>query len=126
MSDQKPPRDVLDERETLLMLLNYQRRSLLRKLEGVTDAQSQWSPLPSGTSLRWLVQHLTDAERLWMLNRYAGAVNEPRSRSEITSLEQDCASYTDTWGEVDAVVRSASDLNGRTVRDAGGSPVTLR
>ena len=52
MSDQKPPREVFHERETHLMLLDYHRRSFLAKLNGLTDEQAAWSPVPSGTSLR--------------------------------------------------------------------------
>jgi len=126
MSDHKPPRDVVGERETVLMLLDYHRRSLLAKLDGLTDEQAAWSPVPSGTSLRWLLHHLTGAERLWVLHRYAGREIAPTPHSAQATLEEDRQSYIATWSDVDEVIRQASTLDGLTVRDAGGSPVTLR
>ncbi len=126
MSDQKPPRDVLDERGTLLLLLSYHRRSLLQKLDGISDEQAEWSPVASGTSLRWLVEHLTHAERLWILHRYAGRDLDVVGLTPVSSVDGAREAYRATWDEIDDVVRSAPDLEGLTTKDAGGSPVSLR
>jgi uncharacterized damage-inducible protein DinB len=72
VADQKPPRGRDDERTTLLSLLRYQRESLIRKVEGASAEVVRSSPVGSGTSLLWLVKHLTRAEALWVLDRFAG------------------------------------------------------
>ena len=72
MPDEKPPRVTGDERAVLTALLAYQRNSLLKKLEGIEDAQAAASPVASGTSLLWLINHVADAEATWVLRRFAG------------------------------------------------------
>jgi uncharacterized damage-inducible protein DinB len=54
-----------DEKTTLLAYLDQHRAALVRKVEGLTDAQAKASPVPSGTSLFGLVAHLTMVERWW-------------------------------------------------------------
>lgn len=72
MPDQKPPRFVGQESETLVSFLDYLRDSMIRKLEGVPEHQARMSPVASGTSLLSLVEHLTAAEVLWFQVRFAG------------------------------------------------------
>jgi hypothetical protein len=50
VADQKPPRLVGSEAETLRALLQYQRESLVRKVADLDDAAARWSPVGSGTS----------------------------------------------------------------------------
>ncbi len=124
MPDHKPPRDILDERGTLLLLLNYHRSSLAAKLDGLSEDQINWSPVASGTSLRWLVEHLTRTERLWILQRYRGQPGiVHRDTPDVSDL---LAAYREVAHDVDEVVLHAANLDGLTVTDAGGSPVTLR
>lgn len=112
MTDHKPPRVAGDERATLVALLRYQRESLVRKLDGLTDAQAAWSPVPSGTSLRWLVDHLAAAELLWVVERFAGEpVGAPASAGAPASLAEAVAAYRAVWARVDAVVAAAPDLD---------------
>ena len=63
---------MVDERETLHALLQYQRDSLVRKVAGVDDEAARQSPVGSGTTLLWLMKHMTRAESLWILHRFAG------------------------------------------------------
>lgn len=62
--DQKAPRSFGDDRQVLTLLLQYQRESLARKVFGVSEVAARQSPVPSGTTLLWLVEHLAHAERL--------------------------------------------------------------
>lgn len=59
-----PPK-LGDEKATLLGYLDWHRATLLTKVEGLTDEQAKWSPVPSGTSLFGLVAHLAMVERWW-------------------------------------------------------------
>jgi hypothetical protein len=112
--DHRPPRAFGDDRTTLVALLGYQRDSLVRKVVGLTDAQARWSPVPSGTSLLWLLRHVGRAEAIWVLHRFAGGDVEPdllddelRPDDTIDGL---LARARRIWQRVDATV-AASDLD---------------
>ena len=72
MPDLKPPRVNAGERETLQALLQYQRDSLVRKITGAGEAAARRPVVGSGTTLLWLVKHMTRAEILWIAVRFAG------------------------------------------------------
>jgi len=55
-----------DERTTLLAFLDYQRRVLARKAEGLTDEQARIAACPpSDMTLLGLIRHMADVERSW-------------------------------------------------------------
>lgn len=114
MTDRKPPRAFGDERTTLVAMLQYVRVSVVRKVEGVSDEDARHSPVPTGTSLLWLVKHLTHAEALWVLERFAGQEVErdvvDHTVGPDDTLDAAVALYRATWARVDAVV-AASDLD---------------
>jgi uncharacterized damage-inducible protein DinB len=126
--DQKPPRRVGDERETLQALFQFQRDSLVRKVTGVDEPAARRSPVASGTTLLWIMKHMAGAESLWILRRFAGqdaALFEPTVHPDDT-LAGAVDAYRTTWHRVDAVVDAAPSLD-ELCRDVGGeSPVNLR
>jgi len=108
MTDLRPPRLLGDERATLVALLQYHRESVVKKVAGIDDQQAQWSPVASGTSLLWIVQHLAHAETLWFVNRFAGERDAAPARSD--TIEQAVDAYRATWHRVDAILdREALD-----------------
>jgi uncharacterized damage-inducible protein DinB len=127
MADQKPPRLCAGERETLLALLAFQRESLLRKLDGLGEAQLRASPVGSGTSLLWLVKHLTRAEGLWLLTRFLGA-ESPVGDDTLTPNDTAAgvvAGYRAMSAAVEAATASAS-LDDAARPDGDLPPVNLR
>jgi Protein of unknown function (DUF664) len=109
MGDQKPPRLVGDERETLLALLQYQRHSLVKKVSGMSEEDARRSMVASGTSLLWLVRHMARAESLWLLHRFAGqpaVIEDDQVRPEDT-VQTAIAAYQQTWLRTDAIVAAA-------------------
>jgi len=60
------------ERDALNQQLDFQRATLLHKLEGLDDEQLRRPMTRSGLSLLGLVKHLTSTEHGWFLNIYAG------------------------------------------------------
>jgi hypothetical protein len=108
--DQKPPRFERDERTVLLGLFQYQRESLVRKVEGVSDEDARRSPVGSGTSLLWLVRHVAAAEVLWVLRRFAGQdVPVPdQSLPPGDGMAAAIADYRATWAQVDEVIAASS------------------
>ena len=128
MTDRKPPRVVSGELATLLALLQYQRTSLVDKVQGVTAEQAVWSPVPSGTSLLWLITHMAEAEQTWVVRRFAGTTSgadeAPPTGADPLSSAVD--RYRRGWAEVDALVAGAAGPDEPCRDDVTHPPVTLR
>ena len=124
MADTKPPRLSTDEVGTLTALLAYQRNSLVAKTAGLTDEQAAWSPVPTGTSLLWLIGHMTEAEGSWVVRRFAGRAWEPDAAPE--NLADAVAGYRAMWTVVDAVVAGAGGPDAPCAGDDVQPPVNLR
>lgn len=60
------------EHETLLAFLDWQRDTLLCKIHGLSDEQLRMPHHPSGLTLLGLVKHLSDVERSWFREVFAG------------------------------------------------------
>lgn len=129
VADLKPPRLVGgSERATLRTLMQYQRESVVRKLDGLTDDDARRPLVPSGTSLLWIVKHLTRAELLWIVHRFAGR-SDVALPSDQLEPDESVASvldgYRSVWMIVDEIVDAAS-LD-QPCRDVGSeSMVDLR
>jgi uncharacterized damage-inducible protein DinB len=129
MADQQPPHLVGDEMSTVHTLLQFQRDSLVRKVDGVSEEDARRSPVPSGTSLLWLIKHMSRAERIWVMGRFS-AMEEKVSDDTLwpeDTLATAIAYYRQTWREVDDIVVQAAGLDERARITEHGSPgVNLR
>ncbi len=127
MVDQKPPRSSGDEREVLMTLLQYQRESLVRKVIGVDEAAAHQSPVASGTTLLWLVRHLANAERLWIIHRFAGGEKpSPMPATSQDTVDAALTAYRQTWADVDAVIAATPTLDEVSVIADDSGHLTLR
>ena len=128
MGDQRPPRLVGQERETLQALIQYQRESIVRKVEGVDEDAARRELVGTATTLLWLIKHLTMAETLWFVHRFAGEPAEVVPNDTVQpndTVKRAVDAYRATWVRVDAIIAAASlDDWCREVGDA--SPVNLR
>jgi len=71
--DNRPePPSTGGERETLAGFLDFQRATLLWKLQGLDDEQLRRAMVPSGTSLLGIVKHLAYVERSWFQGVWDG------------------------------------------------------
>ncbi|WP_020578528.1 DinB family protein [Actinopolymorpha alba] len=61
----EPPADLADPAELLAAYLDYYRDVILRKLDGMSEAELRTSRLPSGWTPLQLLKHLTYVERRW-------------------------------------------------------------
>jgi hypothetical protein len=113
MPDQKPPPLAADELTTVWRLLQFQRESFVRKVEGVSDAHAARVFVPSGTSLLWLTQHLADAESIWVLERFAGSGPTESRSADAESLDAAIGAYRSVWSAADAVIGDAPGLDER-------------
>ena len=127
MTDRKPPRLDGDERATLVALLQYQRDSLVRKIEGVDETAARRQFVTSGTTLLWLVKHMTGAELTWILRRFAGDDVDPPDDSvnDDDTVTAAIDAYRAMWVRVDFVV-SMSSLDELCRRVGDDAPVNLR
>lgn len=127
MADVKPPRSSGDEREVLLALLQYQRESFLRKVEGLSDADARRVLVGSGTTMLWLTKHLAAAEQLWLRRRFRGEdVELAADVQPHDSLARAIAGYRAVWRLSDAII-AGSDLDAEiSDPDGGPIPVNLR
>ena len=96
-----------DERSVVTSLLAYQRSSLLKKVDGIDDAQAAASPVASGTSLLWLINHVADAEVTWVLRRFAGQDGASAGDHE-TTIDGAIRRYRAVCGESDGVIARSS------------------
>ncbi|MFC5667578.1 DinB family protein [Kitasatospora misakiensis] len=71
-SDLRPPGINADEHSTLLTFLDYLRTCVIAKTDGLSDEDARRPGVASGTSLLWLVRHLTAVELNWFLWAYRG------------------------------------------------------
>jgi uncharacterized damage-inducible protein DinB len=110
MPDHKPPRLNGDERSTLLALLQYQRESLVGKIESVSEAQARQTLVASGTTLLWLTKHIALAELMWVVQRFDGQdVSLPDDAvNPDDTVAGAIDAYRATWARVDAIVSVAS------------------
>jgi uncharacterized damage-inducible protein DinB len=129
MPDQRPPQLVADELTTVHELLQFQRESLARKVDGVSEADARRSPVQSGTSLLWLMNHISFAERIWIMHRFS-AVEGGVPDNDIKPGDTLAAAvdyYRQTWREVDEIVFHASGLDEEArLMESGRPPVNLR
>jgi hypothetical protein len=115
---------VADEKTTLLTFLDYLRDAVAEKLVGVTEHDARRPLVPSGTSLLWLVKHLTAVESAWFLYSYAG---EPvpeldESVSDTDTIEAVVTAYRLMVERCNEVVAATTDLDPPGVRSARETP----
>jgi uncharacterized damage-inducible protein DinB len=110
MADRKPPRLDAGERETLTALLQYQRDSFVRKIDGVSEDAARHEFVPSGTTLLWLLKHMAAAEVTWVVRRFAGEDAGPLDETvgSNDTVAYAIEAYRSTWARVDAIVAAAS------------------
>ena len=127
MADRKPPRPQAGERETLLALLQYQRDSVVRKVDGVSDEQARHRFVDSDTTLLWLVKHLTRAEHIWLVHRFDGVdeiLDDTVQADDTVAGVVD--GYRSMWGQVGTIIDAAPTLDQPCRITGGESPVDLR
>lgn len=126
MDDQGPPAEVADELETLLAFLGYLRDGVTKKVRGLSRSQLDQTTLPSATSLRWLIEHLTEVELGWV--HYAFADLPEPSLADATSADALIQNYRTVGATTDATARAAGSADRIGVHPFGSSerPRTLR
>jgi hypothetical protein len=126
--DLKPPRSPdWTEAEAVLALLQFQRESVVRKVEGLTDEQARKRLVDSDTTLLWLLRHLDRAERMWVLQRFAGGDPGPLDDTvtDADTVADAIGAYRATWERVDTTV-AGIDLGQPAAAPGADGPTSLR
>ena len=130
MADRKPPRLFTDECETFLVCLDYLRESVITKLDGLDEDEVRSSPVDSGTSLMWIIKHLTRAEWNWVIFRFLGetpSVAEDQDTVVATdTVASVVAAYRELARRVEEIVRQAPGLDAPCRNIGDDSPINLR
>lgn len=121
---------LLDEATMAHGWLEHLRRSVLYKLEGLSDSQLRWKPSPSANSLGGIAVHLGYCERLWVRAVFAGEALDLSFRSHMFevpdgwSVDDVADFYRTETGAADAVLDAAETFDARSLADF--RPTTLR
>ncbi|MGW4207539.1 DinB family protein [Lentzea sp. NPDC004789] len=107
------PRVDTGELDVAHAFLKFQRHCVLKKTQGLTEEQLRRPMVASGTSLLGLVQHLTEAERLWFDHHLGG-----NDWSEADELDMAVPAEL-TADEVIEAYRAAIAAGDRAIAAAG-------
>ena len=112
-----------DERELLIGWLTWLREAVVRKIDGLSDAQARWSPEGKLISLLGIVNHLTNVEWRWIDGAMRGAATIDRLEQEFRPgpelpVARAVAAYRARAAATDDYVRSTS-LAERSRNDDG-------
>lgn len=124
MSPDRPaPRLVADEKETLLKFLDYLRESVIGKMTDLEDDQLARRMVPSGTSLLWLVKHLTRVEAIHLQVSFAGRdVPLPEAQLETGDTSAGLiAAYRAAIRASNEIIAGCEDLGQLAARPRGPS-----
>jgi Protein of unknown function (DUF664) len=120
MPRERPPY-AADEREMLLAFLDFQRESMVMKLEGLSEDQGRIAPTATSNSLMSLVQHLGWVEIWWFRANFLGEACEfPWSDGDMdadlrvaeeTTIPGLIDFYRAQWARSNEIAREAGDLD---------------
>jgi hypothetical protein len=113
-----------DERTTLTAFLDYLREAVAAKATGVPDEQARLPAVASGTSLLWLVKHLTATELNWFVWAYAGE-DVPRWDDDTPATEaasELLAAYRAAVERCNSIIAACADLDRPGARSLRETP----
>ncbi|RKT10949.1 uncharacterized protein DUF664 [Streptomyces sp. 1114.5] len=120
LSDTRPPSLNADEPTTLLAFLDYLREGVIGKVDGLSDEDARRPGVASGTSLLWLLRHLTAVEHNWFAWAYQGEAEGPydvdRDPLDGVTVAEQVAAYREAVKRSNAVAAAAPDLDRPGVR----------
>ena len=107
---------------TLVEFLGYAREGVVKKALDLPEAAAHRPGVPSGTSLAWLIKHLTVSEQFW----FGGSVvDDMRAASALVSgdtVPDLIANYARVGQESDAIITGWTDLDQVVDTPANGRP----
>jgi uncharacterized damage-inducible protein DinB len=110
------------EAATLAEFLGYKREAVVKKALDLPDDAARRAGVPSGTSLAWLIKHLTVSERFW----FGGAMIDDMAAAAALASDDTVAGlvagYNRSTQESDVVIAGWTDLDQVIDTPANGRP----
>jgi uncharacterized damage-inducible protein DinB len=110
------------EAATLVEFLGYKREAVIRKALDLSDDATHRPGVPSGTSLAWLIKHLTVSERFWFSGAMVDDVETASALASGDTVPELVAGYECAAQESDAVIAGWTDLDQVIDTPANGRP----
>jgi uncharacterized damage-inducible protein DinB len=129
------PSPDLDERETLIAFLDYNRETVLTKLDGLPREALLQRVASSRTTLLGIVKHLIHVEERWFVAAIGGApmrARNPDDRDAEWLVDEDetaadlATRYRVMWARSNEIARAASLDEHRRRADRPGTDLTVR
>jgi hypothetical protein len=127
------------DRDMLLWFLDYHRRVLARKAEGLTEAQVRLAACPpSDLTLLGLIRHMAKVERVWFRARlagedvpwlYVGALHpdgDPAGDFHAPTGDTLAEAFDSYWREIEVADRVIAVTDLDTEVDTGRTVLSLR
>jgi hypothetical protein len=111
------------ETAILIEFLGYKREAVIRKTLGLPENVAHRAGVPSGTSLAWLVKHLTVVEQYWFGGAIVDDADAAMALSPGDTVPHLVADYQRTTQESDAIIRGWTDLNQIIDTPVNGRPL---
>ncbi|MER6026974.1 DinB family protein [Streptomyces sp. NPDC001851] len=119
-TERREPALNAGEREMLEGWLDYHRRTLAWKCEGLSDEQLRTASVPpSGLSLMGLVRHMAEVERGWFRKVLVGDDPGPIYYSDEDRDGEFHLTETDTWQEAYTTWQAEIDIARRNAAGFG-------
>jgi uncharacterized damage-inducible protein DinB len=123
LSDTSPPAFGADgEAATLVEFLGYKREAVIRKVLDLPDDAAHHAGVPSGTSLAWLIKHLTVSEQFWFGGSVIDDIGAASALASGDTVPDLVASYERAAQESDAIIAGWTDLDQVIQTPANGRP----
>jgi uncharacterized damage-inducible protein DinB len=106
----------LDERESLRRCLDFQRGTLVYKVEGVDADGLAFTPVGTGTSLGGLIRHMVEVEEYWFQAVFRGGIlphraDDPWRADDGLSSDQLIAIFQEACESSREIERAATSLD---------------
>jgi uncharacterized damage-inducible protein DinB len=110
------------EAATLAEFLGYKREAIIRKALDLPDDAAHRPGVPSGTSLAWLIKHLTVSERFWFGGTMIDDMATAAALAGADTVSDLVSAYERAAHESDAVIAGWTDLDQVIETPANGRP----
>ena len=127
MTDTRPPRTGADEKAVLVGFLDYLRRAIAAKVEGVPEPRVRTAGVPSGTNLLGLVKHLTKVERFYFLGENVDDWEATLRPEPYETVDGIVGEYREAVRRANDIIEACTDLGNPAPRSrARQSAPTMR
>lgn len=128
---QRQPVPRVDEGElaTALAFLDFARQSVIKKADGLSEEDVRRPMVSTGTSMLWLIRHLTDGERFWFRAQFLDQGDEPdwdAAGHDDRTAEEVLGDYRATIADSNKVIHDVGRLDALSARPVDGQPKSLR